>query len=138
MSHPVHTTIDGLVQRPSPLSARQTADRVESLVRERGLTVFARIDPAAGAEAAGLALRPTELFIVGNAMGGTPLMVSAQTAAIDLPLKILVWEDEAGQVWLGYNDPVWIAQRHGAADSPVGLKLRAVLQQLAEAAVQQT
>jgi uncharacterized protein (DUF302 family) len=75
--------------------------------------VFARIDHAAGASGAGLSLRPTELLIFGNATAGTPLMQTAQTIGIDLPLKALAWEDESGRVWLSYNDPGWLAQRHG-------------------------
>ena len=77
------------------------------------MTVFAHIDHAAGATAAGLALNPTDLLIFGNAKGGTPLMQAVQTIGIDLPLKILVWQDAAGQTWLSYNDPHWLAKRHG-------------------------
>src|SRR5580698_9661505 len=95
-------------------------DRLEAAVRAKGMTVFARIDHAAGAAQVGLALRPTELLIFGNARGGTPLMQSSQTAGIDLPLKCLVWQDEAGKTWMSYNEPSWIVQRHGlgaAADA---------------------
>ena len=88
-------------------------DRLESEVRARGMTVFARIDHAAGAAQVGLTLRPTELIIFGNARGGTPLMQASQTAGIDLPLKALVWEDASGKTWLSYNEPSWIVQRHG-------------------------
>jgi uncharacterized protein (DUF302 family) len=88
-------------------------DRLETAVKAKGLTVFARIDHAAGAAAVGLSLRPTELLIFGNAKGGTPLMQSAQTTGIDLPLKALVWQDAAGKTWLSYNDPSWLAKRHG-------------------------
>jgi uncharacterized protein (DUF302 family) len=77
------------------------------------MTVFARIDHAAGAAAVGLSLRPTELLIFGNAKGGTPLMQSTQTIGIDLPLKALVWQDASGSTWLSYNDPSWLAKRHG-------------------------
>jgi uncharacterized protein (DUF302 family) len=88
-------------------------DRLETAVKAKGMTVFARIDHAAGAKAVGLSLRPTELLIFGNAKGGTPLMQSAQTIGIDLPLKALVWEDASGKTWLSYNDPSWLAKRHG-------------------------
>src|SRR5438045_3096075 len=88
-------------------------DRLQAEVRARGMTVFARIDHAAGAAEVGLTLRPTELIIFGNARGGTPLMESVQTVGIDLPLKALVWEDASGKTWLSYNEPGWIAQRHG-------------------------
>jgi uncharacterized protein (DUF302 family) len=76
------------------------------------MTIFARIDHAVGAAKVGLPLRPTELLIFGNAKAGTPLMQSNQETGIDLPLKVLVWEDAAGKTWLSYNDPRWIAQRH--------------------------
>ena len=81
------------------------------------MKVFARIDHAAGAAEVGLKLRPTELIIFGNARGGTPLMQSAQTVGIDLPLKALVWQDAAGKTWISYNEPDRIAQRHGVADA---------------------
>jgi len=87
-------------------------ERLEAEIKARGITVFARIDHAAGAASAGLSLRPTELLIFGNAKAGTPLMQSAQTIGIDLPLKILVWRDASAKVWLTYNDPAWLAKRH--------------------------
>ena len=120
--------MDGLITTPSRFDPKQTMDRIESAVRAQGLQVFARIDHAAGAAAAGLELRPTELLIFGNARGGTPLMQSAQTAGIDLPLKALAWQDPAGACWISYNDPHWIAARHGIANlEPVGAKLNSVL-----------
>jgi len=90
-------------------------DRLVDTVRARGMTVFARIDHGAGAEAAGLLLRPTELLIFGSARAGTLLMQVAQTIGIDLPLKALVWQDAGGTTWLGYNDPHWLASRHNVA-----------------------
>ena len=81
------------------------------------MTVFARIDHAAGAAEVGLTLRPTELIIFGNARGGTPLMQSVQTIGIDLPLKALVWQDAGGKTWISYDEPNWIAQRHGVANA---------------------
>jgi uncharacterized protein (DUF302 family) len=81
------------------------------------MKVFARIDHAAGAAEAGLELRPTELIIFGNARAGTPLMQSAQTVGIDLPLKALVWEDAAGKTWLSYNEPGWSVRRHSVANA---------------------
>jgi uncharacterized protein (DUF302 family) len=87
-------------------------NKLEAEVKAKGLTIFARIDHAAGAAAVGLPLRPTELLIFGNAKGGTPLMQSNQTIGIDLPLKALVWEDASGATWLSYNDPAWLAERH--------------------------
>ena len=105
--------VDGLTTIASSLEPKQTMDRLEAEIKAKGLTVFARIDHAAGAAQVGLALRPTEVLIFGNARGGTPLMQSSQTAGIDLPLKCLVWQDEAGKTWLSYDDPGWIAHRHG-------------------------
>jgi uncharacterized protein (DUF302 family) len=88
-------------------------NRLETAVKAKGMTVFARIDHAAGAAAVGLPLQPTEVLIFGNARGGTPLMQSVQTTGIDLPLKVLVWQDASSDTWLSYNDPAWLAQRHG-------------------------
>ena len=118
---------DGLVARKSTHDAKATMDRFESVVRQKGLIVFARIDHAAGAAKIGKTLRPTELLIFGNPQGGTPLMECSQTAGIDLPLKALVWEDAAGAVWLGYNDPAYLAARHGVAQCPVAENLRKAL-----------
>jgi uncharacterized protein (DUF302 family) len=87
--------------------------RLEAEILAKGLTVFVHVDHAAGAAAVGLPLRPTDLLIFGNAKGGTPLMQAQQTTGIDLPLKALVWQDSAGVTWLSYNDPHWLAQRHG-------------------------
>jgi uncharacterized protein (DUF302 family) len=126
---------EGLVSLKSPHSAQDTMDRLESIVGDKGLNVFARIDHAAGAEKVGQALRPTQLLIFGNPKGGTPFMQCAQSVGIDLPLKALVWEDDAGQVWLGYNDPTYIAERHGAGDCPVVPKLSKALEGMTKAAV---
>lgn len=126
---------DGLIELKSPHAAKATMDKLEELVKQRGLSVFARIDHAAGAAKVNKSLRATELLIFGNPQGGTPLMECAQTAGIDLPLKAIVWEDAAGQVWLGYNDPAYLAQRHGAAACPVVENLRKALGGLAEATV---
>ena len=92
-------------------------NRLVAEINATGMTVFARIDHAAGATEVGLTLRPTELIIFGSARGGTPLMQTAQTIGIDLPLKALVWKDPAGKTWISYNDPNWIAQRHGIANA---------------------
>jgi uncharacterized protein (DUF302 family) len=88
-------------------------NRLEAEVKAKGMTVFARIDHAVGAVEVGLVLRPTELFIFGNVKAGTPLMQSIQAIGIDLPLKMLVWQDASGATWLSYNDPSWLAKRHG-------------------------
>jgi uncharacterized protein (DUF302 family) len=104
--------VDGLTTIQSGYGPVDTMNRLEAEVKSKGLTVFARIDHAAGATEAGLSLRPTELLIFGNAKGGTPLMQSVQTIGIDLPLKALVWQDASGKTWLAYNDPSWLAKRH--------------------------
>ena len=106
-------TVDGLTTILSTFGPKETMNRLESEVKAKGLTVFARVDHAAGAEAVGLKLRPTELLIFGNARGGTPLMAVDQRIGIDLPLKALVYQDEAGKVWLAYTDPSWLARRYG-------------------------
>jgi uncharacterized protein (DUF302 family) len=105
--------MEGLTSIRSSFGPKETMDRLQAEIRAQGMTVFARIDHAAGAAEVGLTLPPTELIIFGNARGGTPLMQSVQTVGIDLPLKALVWEDTAGTTWLSYNEPGWIAQRHG-------------------------
>ena len=105
--------VDGLMTIRSSHGPKDTMDRLEAAVKAKGLTVFARIDHAAGAAAVGLSLRPTELLIFGNAKGGTPLMEATQSIGIDLPLKALVWQDGSGNTWLSYNDPGWLANRHG-------------------------
>jgi len=131
----IASAADGLISLKSPRSAPATMDRLEEIVTERGLNVFARIDHAAGAATIGATLRPTEVIIFGNPQGGTPFMECAQSVGIDLPLKALVWEDESGQVWLGYNDPVYLGQRHGVARCPVIENLSTALAGIAEAAV---
>ncbi|MEB3213995.1 MAG: DUF302 domain-containing protein [Leptolyngbyaceae bacterium] len=103
----------GLVVMASPYSVEETGDRFEAVLAERGVTVFARIDHAAGAAGVDLELRPTEVIIFGNPRVGTPLMQCAQSMAIDLPQKLLIWQNEAGDVYLGYNDPRYLAARHG-------------------------
>jgi uncharacterized protein (DUF302 family) len=103
---------DGLVSVRSSFQAQDTIARIEAALAAKGVTIFAKIDHAAGAVAAGMTLRPTTLIIFGNARAGTPLMQACQRMGIDLPLKALVWEDDDGQVWLTYNDPAWLAQRH--------------------------
>ena len=126
---------EGMVSVTSTRSALDTMDRLEAMAKERGLNVFARINHAAGAAKVGKTLRSTELLIFGNPQGGTPLMECAQTAGIDLPLKALVWTDAAGQVMLSYNDPAYLAKRHGAASCPAVEGLTKALSGLAQAAV---
>jgi uncharacterized protein (DUF302 family) len=128
-------TAQGLTTMPSRFGPQDTMDRLEAAVKAKGMTVFARIDHAAGAAEAGLSLRPTAVLIFGNAKAGTPLMQSVQTVGIDLPLKALVWQDTSGDTWLSYNDPAWLAQRHGVAgtETVVGM-MTAALDAVAKAA----
>jgi uncharacterized protein (DUF302 family) len=119
---------DGLVSVQSRVPANETLKRLLAALATRKLTVFARIDHAAGAASVGLPLRPTEVVIFGNARGGTVLMQDRQSAGIDLPLKALVSEDVDGKAWLTYNDPAWIAERHGlGAASAAAVKAMAEL-----------
>jgi len=106
---------NGLISVQARVSARETLNRLLAVLAARKLTVFARVDHAAGAAFVGLPLRPTEVVIFGNPMGGTALMQDQQSAGIDLPLKALVWENTDGKTWLTYNDPAWIAQRQASA-----------------------
>ncbi len=126
---------DGLIAVKSPFSPKETMDRLENLLQQKGMTIFARVDHAAGAKKVGKTLRPSELLIFGNPQGGTPFMECAQTVGIDLPLKALVWEDATGQVWLGYNDPAFLAARHGVAQCPVVAKLQKAMAGFAQETV---
>ena len=129
--------MEGLLSIRSRFGPNETMDRLEAAIRAQGMKVFARIDHAAGASEAGLELRPTEVIIFGNARGGTPLMQSVQTIGIDLPLKALVWEDASGTTWLSYNEPSWIARRHGVANAePVVSKMSAALSAMSRKATE--
>ena len=108
---------DGLVTVASAFPVSETVDRLAAAAEAAGLRVFARVDHAAGAAEAGMQLRPTELILVGNPRGGTPLMQDGQTAGIDLPLRALAWEDSDGQAWVTTNDTAWIAARHGLGEA---------------------
>jgi uncharacterized protein (DUF302 family) len=118
-------TPEGLIVRSSDFDPKETMERLVSAITRRAAAVLARVDHAAAASAVGLALRPTEVVIFGNPRAGTPLMQAAQTMGIDLPLRALVWRDEGGRTWLGYNDPAWLARRHGA-EAGHELSLRAM------------
>jgi len=107
---------DGLITKKSHHSVTVTLDRLEAVLKEKGITIVTRWSHDAGAKKADLPLRPTGLLIFGNPKLGTPLMISNQAAGIDLPLKALAWEDDKGGVWLTYNDPAYIANRHGIKD----------------------
>ena len=103
----------GIVDLPSRHSVPETLARLQSLLKENGVNVFALVDHSGEAAKVGLNMRPTQLLIFGNPKGGTPLMVAAPSCAIDLPLKALAWEDAQGKVWLSYNTPEYLQQRHG-------------------------
>jgi len=117
----------GLVNVKSAHDVAQTADRLENVLKAKGMKIFTRIDHAQGAASAGLQLRPTELVVFGNPKVGTPLMLCNQSVAIDLPQKALIWQDANGQVWFTYNDPGYLAKRHGLTGCD------AVLQKVANA-----
>ena len=123
----------GIVRMRSSHSVAETADRLESLLKERGVLVFARIDFSADAARVGLTMRAEQLLVFGNPRAGTPLMVASPTAGLDLPLKALVWEDSTGATWIAYNDPQYVLSRH---DLPPALaaNLAAVLPLLEHAA----
>jgi uncharacterized protein (DUF302 family) len=107
------TSGNGMVHRESPYSVDETLERLGSVLQSLGIPILARIDHSGGAAAMGLPMRPTKLVIFGNAKAGTPLMVAAPTLALDLPLKALVWEDADGKVWVSYNTPQYLRERHG-------------------------
>jgi uncharacterized protein (DUF302 family) len=112
-----HMAVDGLITLRSTFDPRETMAKLKAEIVARGMTVFAHIDHAAGAAAVDMTLRPTELLIFGAAKGGTPLMQQAQTIGIDLPLKALVWQDDAGATFVSYNDPAFLTQRHGLGEA---------------------
>lgn len=128
---------DGLVNLKSSHSVKMTADRLESALKSKGMTVFIRINHAAGAKKVGQSLPPTELVIFGNPKIGTPLMKCMRSVAIDLPQKALIWEDNAGQVWYSYNDPTYLVKRHSIEGcDPVIKKVGKALGNFAKVATQ--
>ena len=102
----------GLINRPSKHSVDETLDRLKRTLQAKGVTVFALVDHSGEAEKVGLKMRPTKLVIFGNPKAGTPLMLAAPSIAIDLPLKILIWEDGEGKVWVSFNSPAYLQERH--------------------------
>lgn len=104
---------NGIVDVPSNHSVDETVERVKNILQSKGITLFALVDHSGEAEKVGMKMPPTKLLIFGNPKGGTPLMQAAPRVAIDLPLKILVWEDGQGKVWLSYNSPEYLQERHG-------------------------
>jgi uncharacterized protein (DUF302 family) len=126
--------VPGLVTLDSAFGVAATLQRLESALAAKSITVFARVDHAAGAATVGQALRPTTMVMFGNPAAGTPVMQAAQTAGIDLPLKMLVWQDGDGTAKLSYNDPAWIAARHGIGAHPAIAALAGALAALARQA----
>ncbi len=112
----------GLVNKKSPFSVKVTLDRLENVLRKKGITIVTRWSHHAGAKKAGIPLRPTELLIFGNPKMGSHFFTSNQSAGIDLPMKALAWKDKKGQVWLTYNDPTYVANRHGIDNRPAIVK----------------
>jgi uncharacterized protein (DUF302 family) len=109
------TTNNGIVNKPSNHSVEQTVESLTNILKAKGVALFALIDHSGEAEKIGLKMRPTKLLIFGNSKAGTPLMLASPSSAIDLPLKILIWEDAQGKVWLSYNSPEYLIERHGLA-----------------------
>jgi uncharacterized protein (DUF302 family) len=133
---PLANADNGLITVKSPYPVDETLDRFEEAVTKKGMTIFTRIDHAQGAAKVGKELRPTVVLIFGNPNIGTLLMQSRQTAAIDLPLKLLAWEDDAGQVWIAYNDPGYLVKRHAITDrTPVVEKMRKAMSNFTAAAI---
>jgi len=104
---------NGIVDIPSKHSVDETVEKLKGILEAKGVTLFALVDHSGEAEKVGLKMRPTKLLIFGNPKGGTPVMLAAPSVAIDLPLKILIWEDGAGKVWVSYNSPAYLQERHG-------------------------
>ena len=104
---------DGIIDTPSNHSVDETVEKLKEILQAKGVTLFAVVDHSGEAEKAGMKMRPTKLLIFGSPKAGTPLMQAVPSIAIDLPLKILVWEDSEGKVWTSYNSPEYLIERHG-------------------------
>jgi uncharacterized protein (DUF302 family) len=113
MPAPTPSANRGIVDKLSSHSVNETVEKLKAMLQAKGVTLFALVDHSGEAEKAGMKMRPTKLLIFGNPKGGTPLMLAAPSIAIDLPLKLLVWEDKAGKVWISYNSPEYLKERHG-------------------------
>jgi uncharacterized protein (DUF302 family) len=135
--------MEGLTTIRSNFGPGETMSRIDAGIKARGMTIFARIDHAALAAEAGLTLRPTELILFGNPRSGTPLMQANQTIGMDLPLKMLVWQDASGGTWVSYNEPDWLSRRHGigGAERVIGAMsaaLKGIVAEVAETVGSQT
>jgi uncharacterized protein (DUF302 family) len=109
----VPITHKGIIKQPSDHPVDETVERLKGMLQAKGITLFALIDHSGEAEKVGIKMRPTKLLIFGNPKGGTPLMLAAPSSAIDLPLKLLIWEDRQGKTWISYNSPAYLQERHG-------------------------
>jgi uncharacterized protein (DUF302 family) len=129
-------TVDGLKTSLSSYGPSETIARALSVIERLGMTVLARVDHSAAAAKVGMKLRPTEVILFGNPKTGTPLMQEVQTIGIDLPLKLLVWQDEHDRTWIAYNDPFWLAARHAVSEgsTPILEKMGQALAKIVEAA----
>ena len=127
---------EGFIAKPSPHAPKDSLDRLEKILEAKGITVFARIAHAAGAAKVGETLPETEVLIFGNPKMGTPLMQATPSMAIDLPLKVLAWRDDKGS-WIAYNEPKWMAKRHGNEVEKVITTMTGVLDTLTNAATAQ-
>jgi uncharacterized protein (DUF302 family) len=125
-------TTRGLIEKLSNHSVEQTVDRIKTILQSKGVTLFALVDHSGEAAKVGMKMPPTRLLIFGNPKAGTPLMLAAPTSAIDLPLKILVREDSEGKVWVSYNSPAYLRERHGLPEDL--MQNIAVVETLASAA----
>jgi uncharacterized protein (DUF302 family) len=123
---------EGIVKIPSRHSVDETVEKLETILKSKGVTLFALVDHSGEAEKVGMKMPPTKLLIFGNPKGGTPAMLAAPSVAIDLPLKILIAEDQQGKVWISYNNPEYLKERHGLPETLVANI--AVVQALASAA----
>lgn len=132
----VNASDDGLISKKSNHSVKSTLDRLENILKKKGLTIAMRWSHDEGGKKAGIPLRPTELLVFGNPKMGTHFFTSNQTAGIDLPMKALAWEDKNGQVWLSYNDPSYIAGRHDIKNrSEIVKKMTGALNKMTDAAI---
>ena len=129
----METAVDGMVTIECAHGVEETVQRLDALIKAKGIMLFANIDFSGDAARAGLSLRPERMLIFGNPKAGTPLMADKPSVALDLPLKALVFEDAAGKVWMAYNDPDYIVRRHGVT-SALKANLAAVIPLLETAA----
>jgi len=134
MAQPAPASSKGIIDRPSHYSVDQTVDRLKTILQFKGVSLFAFVDHSGEAEKAGMKMRPTKLLVFGSPKAGTPLMLATPSIAIDLPLKILVWEDGQGKAWISYNSPEYLKERHGLPEEllPAIAAVEAIVAKAAE------